>query len=82
MFHILFTLIFIKQDKIIIPADFANFMNVSSMVLSTALKAPGISDRATAMPPFLSNSLAPGCDLSMFVKNKSNHTKNLFRNMT
>ena len=33
--------------------DFANFMKISSIVLSTALNAPGIRDRFTAKPPFL-----------------------------
>ena len=60
-----------------IPADFANFMKVSSIVLSTALRAPGIRERATAMPPFSRSSLAPGWESSMLVRNNSNQVKYL-----
>ena len=44
----------------ILPAVLANFMKVSSIVLSTALRDPGIRLRATAMAPFVSSSVAPG----------------------
>ena len=55
----------------------ADFINVSSIVLSTALRAPGIRDLATAMAPFLSRSVAPGCDSSKLVMNTSNQSKYL-----
>lgn len=52
-------------------------MNVSSMVLSTALSDPGIKERATAIAPFLSRSVAPGCVVSRLVRNMSSHAKYL-----
>ena len=61
----------------ILPAVLANFMKVSSIVLSTALRDPGIRLRATAMAPFVSSSVAPGWDSSIFVRNTSNQTKYL-----
>lgn len=59
------------------PFDFANFMKVSSIVLSTALSAPGMRERATAMAPFLSRSVAPGCDNSILLRKASSHTRYL-----
>ena len=38
-------------NRNVVPADLENFKNVSSIVLSTALRAPGNRDRATAIPP-------------------------------
>ena len=49
------------------PDDLANFIKVSSMVLSTALKAPGTRERATAISPFSKRVLAPG----RFLKSKT-----------
>lgn len=51
-----------------LPGDLAKRINVSSIVLSTALRDPGIIERATAIAPFASKSLAPGCVFSMFVR--------------
>lgn len=51
-----------------LPDDFTNFMNVSSIVLSTAERAPGMRLRATAIPPFARRSLAPGCVSSILCK--------------
>ena len=61
-----------------LPDDLAKRMNVSSIVLSTALSAPGIIERATAIAPLVSRSLAPGCVLSMFVRWTSSQTRYLF----
>lgn len=61
-----------------LPDDFAKRMNVSSIVLSTALSAPGIIERATAIAPLVSRSLAPGCVFSMFVRWISSQTRYLW----
>lgn len=60
-----------------LPDDLAKRMNVSSIVLSTALSAPGIIERATAIAPLVSRSLAPGCVFSMFVRWTSSQTRYL-----
>lgn len=61
------------------PEDFAKRMNVSSIVLSTALSAPGIIERATAIAPLVSSSFAPGCVLSRFIRKSSSQTRYLRR---
>lgn len=60
-----------------LPGDLAKRMNVSSIVLSTALSAPGIIERATAIASFVSSSLAPGCVFSRFVRWSSCQTRYL-----
>ena len=62
-----------------LPDDFAKCINVSSIVLSTAHSAPGIIDRASAMVPLDSNSFAPGCVFSMFVRKSSCQVRYLMR---
>ena len=61
-----------------LPDDLANRMKVSSIVLSTALSAPGIIERATAIAPLVSRSLAPGCVFSKFVRWTSSQTRYLY----
>lgn len=58
---------------------FAKRINVSSIVLSTAHSAPGIIDRATAIAPLDSNSFAPGCVFSRFVRKISCQVRYLVR---
>ena len=50
-------------------------INVSSIVLSTALRAPGSRECATDLPPFWSHYFAPGWVSSVFVWKISCHTK-------
>lgn len=52
-------------------------MKLSSMVLSTADKEPGMSDLATAIAPFLRSSEAPGWLSSIFVRKTSNQERYL-----
>ena len=40
------------------PGDFANLMNVSSIILLTALSAPGMSEYVTAMAPLVKRPVA------------------------
>ena len=63
----------------VIHEDFANFINVSSMVLSTALRASRIKEQATAMASFVSSSVAPGCVDSILVRKASNQVRYLPR---
>ena len=60
-----------------LPDDLAKRINISSIVLSTALSAPGIIERATAMAPLVSRSLAPGCVFSRFVRWTSSQVRYL-----
>ena len=52
-------------------------MKVSSIVLSTALSAPGIIERATPIAPLVIRYLAPGWVFSKFVKWMSSHARYL-----
>ena len=61
-----------------LPGDLAKRMNVSSIVLSTADSAPGIIERATAIAPFESRFMAPGCVFSRFVRWTSSQTRYLW----
>lgn len=62
----------------LVPEDLANVMKVSSMILSTAERAPRIRDCATAMAPRLMNSRSPGWERSMLVRNASNQIRYLY----
>ena len=65
--------VLILNEILVLPDDLAKRMNVSSIVLSTALSAPGI----TAIAPLVTRSLAPGCVFSMFVRWTSSQTRYL-----
>ena len=61
----------------LLPEDFANFMKVASIVLSTADRDLGMRDLATPMAPQSMSSIAPGWLMSKLVMKVTNHVRYL-----